>query len=347
MKKIKYILYIAAAVLATASCKGFLDVQPTNKVSADAVVSSPEGIQAFLANLYYNLPIEGFDFTAENNPCPDQGYADGFHFNDGAPNNSWRVAYILTDEALGSELNECADDKYYAWWGTAFRHLHDLNAFADLIPTLTSIDEATRTELMGQAWFIRGMIYFALARRYGGLPIIEKVTDIQPILDNPTDTTITNKIIKDLKVSRSTEVETWNYILKCFDNAAEMLSETDNGFHTRANKWTALAYKSRASLHAASLAKYADAGIFVVRQDYAPVDRIKEGVDLLADSGLELAGCMLNYAQTGITGYTSGYGYGYGGRYGGRYGRYGKYGGYGQKRDRRKRTESEDFDEDT
>lgn len=262
MKKIKYILYIAAAVLATASCKGFLDVQPTNKVSADAVVSSPEGIQAFLANLYYNLPIEGFDFTAENNPCPDQGYADGFHFNDGAPNNSWRVAYILTDEALGSELNECADDKYYAWWGTAFRHLHDLNAFADLIPTLSSVDEATRTELMGQAWFIRGMIYFALARRYGGLPIIEKVTDIQPILDNPTDTTITNKIIKDLKVSRSTEVETWNYILKCFDNAAEMLSETDNGFHTRANKWTALAYKSRASLHAASLAKFWDRAPF-------------------------------------------------------------------------------------
>ena len=89
---------------------------------------------------------------------------------------------------------------------------------------------------------------------------------------------------------------------------------------------------------AASLAKYADAGIFVVRQDYAPVERIREGVDLLADSGLEIAGCMLNYAQAGISDYAYGYGYGYGsGRYGSRYG---KYGGYGQKRRRRERQDS-------
>jgi pilus assembly protein CpaE len=63
---------------------------------------------------------------------------------------------------------------------------------------------------------------------------------------------------------------------------------------------------------AASLAKYADAGIFVVRQDYAPVERIREGVDLLSDSGLEIAGCMLNYAQASISDYAYGYGYGYG-----------------------------------
>ena len=258
MKKIKYISVIALALLLASGCNNFLDVTPTSIVSADAVVSSPAGIQAFLANLYYNLPIEGFDFTAESSPCPDQGYADGFHFNDGAPNNSWRVAYILTDEATGSQVNDCPTDQYYAWWSTAFKHLHDLNAFSDLIPGLTSIDEDTRTELFGQAWFIRGMIYFALARRYGGLPIIENVGDIQPILDNPGDEALAEEILDQIRVPRSTEVETWNYILKCFDNAAEMLSETDNGYHTMANRWTALAYKSRASLHAASLAKYWD-----------------------------------------------------------------------------------------
>lgn len=71
---------------------------------------------------------------------------------------------------------------------------------------------------------------------------------------------------------------------------------------------------------AAELAKYMDAGIFVVKQDYAPIERILDGIEMLTDSGLHLTGCVLNEAETGITGY------GYGS-----YGKYGKYGKYGGK----------------
>ena len=80
---------------------------------------------------------------------------------------------------------------------------------------------------------------------------------------------------------------------------------------------------------AASLAKYIDGGIFVIRQDFAPVERIKEGIELLTDSGLRLCGCVLNCCEAGITGY-GGYGYKYG--YG--YGRYGTYGKYEKSRKR-------------
>ena len=176
MKKTATIILILAAAVST-GCKGFLDVTPTNNVSADEVVSSPAGIQAFLANLYYRMPIEAFDFTCESKPCQDQGYRDGFHFNDGAPNNSGRYTWVLTDDCMGSELCEIPGDNCYLWWDTAFELLHDLNEFTALIPGLNSVDETTRTELEGQSWFIRGQIYFALARRYGGLPIITSLTD--------------------------------------------------------------------------------------------------------------------------------------------------------------------------
>lgn len=79
---------------------------------------------------------------------------------------------------------------------------------------------------------------------------------------------------------------------------------------------------------AAQIVKYVDAGIFVVRQDYAPLDSVLDGIEMLTDTGLRLVGCVLNRAEVGITGYGSGYGYGYG-RYG--YGKYGKYGKYGSK----------------
>ncbi len=74
-------------------------------------------------------------------------------------------------------------------------------------------------------------------------------------------------------------------------------------------------------MDAAQIVKWVDAGIFVVRQDYAPVERILDGIEMLSDTGLRLAGCVMNYTEAGITGY--GYGYSYG-RYG--YGKYGKYG---------------------
>jgi len=81
---------------------------------------------------------------------------------------------------------------------------------------------------------------------------------------------------------------------------------------------------------AATIVQSVDAGIFVIRQDYAPVDRILEGIEFLSESGLRLVGCILNNADTGVV---AGYGrysrYSYG-RYGYGYGRYSRYGyGYG------------------
>lgn len=75
---------------------------------------------------------------------------------------------------------------------------------------------------------------------------------------------------------------------------------------------------------ASILAQYADGAIFVVRQDWVRKDRVVEAVQTMADTGIVMAGCILNAAETGLMGYGSGYS-----RYGGYYGR-GNYGyGYG------------------
>ena len=97
---------------------------------------------------------------------------------------------------------------------------------------------------------------------------------------------------------------------------------------------------------AATIVNSVDAGIFVIRQDYAPVDRIVEGIQLLSDTGLRIMGCVLNNVDTGLIAsygrysrYGYGYGYGYGHRYG--YGRYSRYGyGSGSKYARAKDEEA-------
>lgn len=69
---------------------------------------------------------------------------------------------------------------------------------------------------------------------------------------------------------------------------------------------------------ASLIARYTDGCVYVVRQDYAGINTLREGMEMFKGTGCKLLGCVLNHAEAG------GSGYGYGG-----YGRYG-YGGYGK-----------------
>lgn len=75
------------------------------------------------------------------------------------------------------------------------------------------------------------------------------------------------------------------------------------------------------------IAKYADSAVFVVRQDAVRKDRVVEAVQNLSQTGVHMAGCVLNYVKAGISSYgRRKYGYGYG-----------SYGyGYGQKSSERR-----------
>ena len=71
---------------------------------------------------------------------------------------------------------------------------------------------------------------------------------------------------------------------------------------------------------ASEIAVAADAALLVIRQNYAPKSQIIEGARLVAENGLHMVGCVLNYSSRSTLNGQSGY-YGYS------YGRYGSYGG--------------------
>lgn len=86
---------------------------------------------------------------------------------------------------------------------------------------------------------------------------------------------------------------------------------------------------------ASIFARMAQGIVMVVRQDFARIEKVVSGFEILVETGTPIAGYILNCTEVGITGYGHGYGYGYGyGKYG--YGKYGygsKY-GYGHKKDK-------------
>ena len=64
---------------------------------------------------------------------------------------------------------------------------------------------------------------------------------------------------------------------------------------------------------ASEIAVAADAALLVIRQNYAPKARITEGAQLVAEGGLHMVGCVLNYSsRTALNEKSSYYGYGYG-----------------------------------
>lgn len=227
----KNIISLCLPLLCTMGCSGYLDIESNDRIPADKLFATDGGIEAYLASIYYDLPIEDH--------C---SFPNAFHFNGPSPNNQGRFGVTFTDDASHSDnmgwlVN---GSENYDWWVNGYKLNKDINLLFESLPSI-DVDENTVRELTGQAWFARAFTYFGLAKRYGGVPII---TEIGNLDDKQT-----------IDIPRSTEYNTWKFILDCCDSAAVYLSDGNTAL-TKASKWTALALKSRAALHAASIAKF-------------------------------------------------------------------------------------------
>ena len=231
MKLFRYICLLP--LLFSLSCGDVLDKQPLDKLQGENLFSNPEGVKLYMANLYYQLPIEDFTF-----------FRQGFNWNTGDPNNGGFAPAMVTDEAVHTEFGDFIGNDDFKWWDQGYKLIRDTNILIDIIPTLSITADETKA-LIGESAFIRAYAYFALVKRYGGVPLI---TSVQKYDGD----------VEALKVPRSTEKETWDFVLKECDLAIENLADSWPGGERRATKWVAYALKSRVALHAASLAKYGD-----------------------------------------------------------------------------------------
>lgn len=232
----RYIIIILFLLAGFTGCNSFLDVEPLDKVSKEKLTASEKGLNALLANVYQRLPMEDFNYVPTHN-FNYRTYMGGSNSNNLA---------MYTDEALKSDGGPQPGREGFSYW--PYGDIRQINTFIETIQEALetgTITPAVSERLTGEAYFVRGYIYFALAKRYGGVPIIDRVQDSDYDAANPSA----------LFVPRSTEKETWSFVLKDFERAAELLPETSSEAY-RATRYAAYAMMSRAALHAASIAKY-------------------------------------------------------------------------------------------
>lgn len=230
MKKYIYLLFFAVMMC---SCQDWLSISPKNKITGETLFKTDDGIKAYMAGHYDALPMEDFryDFT-------DRGYNQSSV--EGGKTSMMALPWCVHSEGWNDHAGETGR---FGNWEALYKYIRFFNEIPEVIDQMTPKDPATLDQVRGEYYFFMAYSYLALARRYGGVSIIDEYQEFS------TD-------YESLKVPRSTEVDTWKFILRMCDEAATYLP--DNTDQRRANKWTALALKSRAALHAASVGKFWD-----------------------------------------------------------------------------------------
>lgn len=212
-----------------------MDIAPKNIVTSESLLSNESGMDIYMARLYSYMPWEDFKYLSQW----------GFNFS------GWLNAIGIdgTGEAMNRDgICTAFTGEDYAYWstdgskGSPFMLLRDANYLIENLPKYQgSYAEITYNHYLGEAYYVRATVFYAMARRFGGIPLVTKV------IQYPGD--------GNLEVPRASEEETWNQVLADYDKAIELMmpNSPKSGY---SNKYVALAFKSEAMLYAGSVAKY-------------------------------------------------------------------------------------------
>jgi hypothetical protein len=239
MKKILTIFVFIFSLL-TSCNRQVLDKEPLDIVSDANVWSDKALVNAYLTHIYYEMYWlanesggagwngDGFYAEFEVNEVSDECFPQWRDWN---PSTAFRYKY--GNLTIGGGLLE--------WWG--YSTIRSINQFIERIPASPFSSDEIKAKV-AEARFLRAFCYFAMVKRYGGVPLITKVQS----LSDPKE---------ELYPARNKEEAVYDFILSEIDAIAGDLQETvaadDLG---RPSKYAALALKSRAALYAGSIAEF-------------------------------------------------------------------------------------------
>lgn len=186
MKRLKYYLLILCAG-AFAACTD-LDIPPKNIFNEQDIFGNVEGATSYLARLYGVLPMEDFRYSFEH----------GFGYS-GA---MYRQMCCATGEAVGRDTQGFFAEPGSNMWDAAYKMIREINLLIEGLPKYKSgFSDSDYNTVLGEAYFIRAYVYFAMVKRLGGVPKIDYV------IDYPANATL-----EDTWTPRASEEECWDFI---------------------------------------------------------------------------------------------------------------------------------------
>ena len=270
MKKYIYSICLLVFIsVSISSCTDVLDKAPLDLRTEETIWSDAKLAQAYLNRIWYATGRQDYQ------------------------NETW---FSLYAGPLTPGTDVVSDNCYTRWNrnGTIVRNdagwtentdngLFD--NFIDIRRANIAIDHLTagcgftkevENDMLGQAYFAKGLIYVTRAKSFGGYPIIDKTL-------TPDD---------DLSLPRASIKETFDYGISLIERSAGLLNKTSPS--GRSNKGAAYALLSEANLNAAAYIKYAMINNIQPNVDLTPyydaAIKAVEDLDALGIYQLEAAG---------------------------------------------------------
>jgi hypothetical protein len=238
MKIIKSTIFFSVLLLIF-SCQDPLNVSPLNIIGSDVVWIDKSLVDAYIADLYDRSEL------IESNDNSNDPYTQRFGAQTLGGESHGRP-YDGAYKYTFGDLSEIKSDVALPYFNsTSWRFIRAVNeAIGQLSKEDSKLDVKFREQRLGEVYFLRAHAYFRKVIRYGGVPIIDKVQ-------------LTTLPVEVLRVARSTEMETYDFIAKDLDKAISLLAGKSKTI-SRISEAAAWALKSRAMLYAGSIAKNND-----------------------------------------------------------------------------------------
>ena len=232
MKQLIYIIAVVAFVATATSCKKeFMNLQPSDKFSDEAVWKDPALMTLFVNNIYLGVP-HGFSNIMMSSLVDESMYNADF-----GTSNVTKGLLSPSDYGIFDENYWTGNRQRGMNWSMVYKFIRSANLFFEKSVDAPFTNEEEKNKLKGQVHFLRAYLYHNLVSMYGGVPIVKS----------------TYGLTGEFNVPRNSFEECINFIVADLDTAASLLPLEMTGNDVgRATRGAALALKSRVLLHAAS-----------------------------------------------------------------------------------------------
>lgn len=234
MKDLRYkICTLILGMLILVSCNDdFLDRAPSVNLTEEKIFSDPILAAQFADNAYNHLIDEYARFNTHRGitgQAADEAVSGN---NEVSIRTLTNGTYHDHYERGGASLNDIGDI-----WARSYAGIRVTNKMLSVIDNVPWTVNQSPERIKGEMYFIRAFLYFELIKRFGGVPIADRVYDVNENIDFP----------------RNTYEECVNFILKDLDNADKLLPTEYNLSNVgRATLGASMALRSRLLLFAAS-----------------------------------------------------------------------------------------------
>ena len=218
----KKIIYILVAILALNSCD-VLDMKPLDKVS-DADVWEDSALIELYVNASYNSINHEFSQHMLSD-ASDETYCI----------HNWANFWVIQKGEMTSD-NVTGISENINYWKSAYSNIRTINVFFDRIDD-APVETDLKNRMKGEMKFIRAWIYANLIWRYGDVPLITDLFELN----------------QDYKVKRDSYSDCVDFITKELDEAMTWLpAKSSSETLGRATGDACKALKARVLLYAAS-----------------------------------------------------------------------------------------------